>query len=218
MVCGNEECYVSAISIGLYGSLVIVCSFLYLNSMKNTDTYEEANQIYRTRKYFFLVLGSSALLDLPFYIDCLAAGSPTNCIWDSNSPSRPAYIIGWIFHLVALIGYFISVGVPLFLWSNSIQGRMRSPFSLGDYDWLKRFLHATFFIYSCLMLIEIVDALLNINDPISAEDSLLTRVSRTMESVFYSLVAAVWLAHCLRLQWAVFKFQRSQNSFSKDSS
>ena len=54
---------------------------------------------------FFGVMAGSALLSLPLWLGCLAAGSPAKCQWYG-----PFYYIFWSFHLLALIGFSFCVG------------------------------------------------------------------------------------------------------------
>jgi hypothetical protein len=91
---------VAWVSIVLYGSLSAVC-------LRQASTFRrvlrgelEGGQYAKAKFIFFLVMGVSALFELPVYIGCVSKGGPNSCYWDEDGTHN----LAWCFHLAQCRG------------------------------------------------------------------------------------------------------------------
>ena len=155
----NTPVSVSIISIFLYVLLATTSFYHYRilvhrskNSKINIISSEFTLKFNENKKLFFLILSISAILDIPLYIGCISEGGPKDCEWDAVT-----YVVFFILHLVSLCGYFICLGVPLFLWSDIITGNrevnVESLFRCID---TKQFLFVSIACYGALQLVRVL--------------------------------------------------------------
>jgi predicted membrane channel-forming protein YqfA (hemolysin III family) len=76
---------VAVISIFLYSSLACVCMYFALSFWDFETGRLSGGRFGATKLVFFIVLGTSAILDTPLFIWCAALGGPASCEW--NAPS-----------------------------------------------------------------------------------------------------------------------------------
>jgi NADH:ubiquinone oxidoreductase subunit 3 (subunit A) len=197
----------SSLSIVFYALLSVV-SFVLLARVRRRKMRHDSDDFYNlslmskyddVRLLFFSVLGCCALLDIPLYIACLLHDSQgvKACLWDGHD-----FQAVWSLHLLALCGYFLCLGIPLILWSSIIKGSNTSIFirSMADLDMSNICLYTTFLIYAVLICIEFVSDVMNAKATDSNPSSLTSRV-RSVESVFYCLVACIWVLFGIRLRF-----------------
>lgn len=113
--------------------------------------------LYGTPKFvFFVVLGFSAVLDLPTFITCAAKGGPNECIWDHST-----YAIVWCFHLIATCGYLYCVITPSILWSDIIQLKDGNFWnSASPLDGTKIFFRVSYVLYCCVIFTDVLGVIL----------------------------------------------------------
>jgi hypothetical protein len=66
---------------------------------------------------FLGLLGISAALSIPLWGICVLLGGPNDCQWQSRS-----YAFCWSLHLLALVGYTSTIGIPTIMWSDIVNG------------------------------------------------------------------------------------------------
>jgi len=115
---------------------------------------------YGTPKFlFFLILGISAVLDLPTFIACASLGGPNQCEWDDVS-----YAFCWGCHLVALLGYVWAVITPSLLWSDITQTKDGMFWnSASPLDYVKVYFRITYVVFCCIILSNIIGLCLFFN-------------------------------------------------------
>ena len=127
----QSEIVVAIVSIIIY--FLLACTSLHFYYRLRTNMPPEMSlvtsaktqyvvskqQFARESKYiFFIVLFFCALCDIPFYAGCLYEGGPHECTW-----SNTLHTVVWSLHLLSLFGYLLCLGIPLFLWSDVLNGR-----------------------------------------------------------------------------------------------
>lgn len=117
--------------------------------------------LYGTPKFvFFVVLGASALLDLPTFIACAGKGGPNECLWDHSS-----YAFVWSCHLIATCGYMYAVITPSILWSDIIRQKDGNFWnSASPLDETKIFFRIAFVIYCCVIVSNVLGVII-FSDP-----------------------------------------------------
>lgn len=173
---------------------------------------------------FFIVLAISSFLELPFYIICIGNGAPYECRSNSTITDK----ILWILHIVALMGFAVCLSIPLFLWSDIINGRDGQLWnSVHKLNGPKLFLYSSNTIYFLLQIVRIVDVVLfqkydisyhpQNNNSTNADyfKNDLSYVSGTFDPLICLLIAFGWLWIGLRLQSIVQDIQFRLHGQSK---
>jgi hypothetical protein len=153
----NEEAFaVSLVSIFLYLSLFATCVY-YASRFWEVVKGRVEGGLYGTPKFiFFIVLGASALLDMPTFIVCASKGGPHECIWDHSS-----YAFVWSCHLIATCGYMYAVITPSILWSDIIRQKDGNFWnSASPLDGTKIFFRITFVIYCCVIFTNVLGVII----------------------------------------------------------
>jgi hypothetical protein len=204
MKSSTTEIVVSGVSIFLYATLAVVsfvlCGRICRRFRHGTDDFVNATPFARydgVRMMFFGVLGTSATLDLPLYIACIANHGDDACIWDGAG-----YSMVWLLHLFALIGYFLCLGIPLILWSNILRGSDTRLFgsSLADTDISNICLLFSYLVYIAIICVEVGYVGYHFDDTDAFHHNRVTDTVRSIESVFYAFVAGMWVLFGLRLR------------------
>jgi uncharacterized membrane protein YozB (DUF420 family) len=140
-------------------------------------------------KVFYCLLFISACLDLPFVVGCFVHHAPNECRWDNSW-----YFLTYSMHLVALIGYFICMGVPLKLWSDTVSGAEEDLFS---FTCSKSFpvIFISTVVFCVLVIIEILS--LVVAGPYGYNRA--TEAVRGIEAFEYVFVAMYWTVKGLNL-------------------
>lgn len=106
------------------------------------------------RFVFFIVLGISAVLEIPRYIGCINLNGPYFCNWVEYNHS---FDITYEFHLVALCGYSYSIITTSILWSDTVQGKDgKFWFSSSPLDFTKIFFRVAYILYCLTNIIMII--------------------------------------------------------------
>lgn len=205
----HEAETVSAISIILYGLLSLTSLYYWFRLRKNRNIditkiesvkaqYIISKQQFarESKSFFFFVLFLSSLFDIPFYVGCLTDGGPHHeCVWGGAW-----HTVVWSFHLLALFGYTLCLGIPLFLWSDVLNGRDgRIWKSAHSADATKKFLRASVFLYLLLEIASIVSLLLNGSDEYFGSNTY-RHIFMVAEPALISCISIVWLSMGIRLQ------------------
>jgi hypothetical protein len=140
--------HVAIISIVLFSLLSVTC-FYYARKFWNSRIRAVITAKYGVPKFvFFVVLGCSAIFELPLFIACLQKNSPNQCEWDD-----PSFAVVHCFHLVATVGYQFSIITPAILWSDIIQHKDGNFCNTtSSLDAIKIFFRISFFLYCCVVL------------------------------------------------------------------
>jgi hypothetical protein len=128
---GDLDISVAWISLCLYFLLFACSLYFYMKLSKfnasNSPTLRAATlgprarfekEMNKSKQIFFCLIAISALFDMPYYLGCIVDSGPKDCEWDNDS-----FTIVWSVHLIASTGYAIAMGIPLFLWSDIVNGR-----------------------------------------------------------------------------------------------
>ena len=144
------------ISLFLYLSLSCTCAY-FANKFWDRETRTMRGGRYAMPKFiFFVVLGVSALFDLPSFFGCLIYGGPSACVWDDGS-----YQFCWACHLVASCGYAFAIITPSILWSDIIQQKDGNFLnSSSPLDAVKIFFRIAFLLYCSVIAATIVGAII----------------------------------------------------------
>jgi hypothetical protein len=149
---------VAWVSIVLYGSLSAVC-------LRQASTFRrvlrgelEGGQYAKAKFIFFLVMGVSALFELPVYIGCVSKGGPNSCYWDEDGTHN----LAWCFHLVATCGFLYCIISTSILWSDIIQQKDGSVFfSMSSLDETKIFFRGAWLVYCLFVLVTMIAVMVN---------------------------------------------------------
>lgn len=151
---------IASLSIIFYGALAAV-SFIYFHKFRLIQLRNNASiQYYRSnvgkfddsKVLFFLVLGCSALLDIPIYFGCIVEGGPNDC-----SYGTAFHEVFWFMHLIAVCGYGFSIIVPCILWSDMINKKDGKLFwSKYPADNTKRFFQFSLLLYILNTFVDIL--------------------------------------------------------------
>lgn len=153
----RQNSFITAcISIPLYLSLAIT-AFYYAFKFWAVVKGNVEGGLYGTPKFvFFVVLGISAVLDLPTFLTCAGKGGPNECIWDHST-----YAIVWCFHLIATCGYLYCVITPSILWSDIIQLKDGNFWnSASPLDGTKIFFRVSYVLYCCVIFTDVLGVIL----------------------------------------------------------
>ncbi len=195
---------VAVISTFLFSFLSLASLRHYINLTPDSRTSEDDLNIdpsFKRYNYnariFFLVLTVSAALDVPLFVGCIITGGPEDCVYDNSS-----YSITWICHLLALVGYFLCLSIPLFLWSEILNGRDGYLFRLSQPNLSKTGIQCALLFYMIVIFIEVVTVFLAIDKtkPTSYLNDPVNILTRCVEAIFYAIIALLWLAAGIRLQ------------------
>ena len=150
----NKIVNLAYVSIFLYLSLVITC-FYFAQSFWDFQTGELRGGRYATPKFvFFVVLGLSAMFDIPLFVGCIVQDGPVDCEWNS-----PSYVTFWLFHVFATCGYAYAIITPPILWSDIIQGKDGNLWnSAYPVDSTKMFFRIVFSLFCLNELVTIIGA------------------------------------------------------------
>lgn len=159
------------ISVGLYSALAITC-FYFASKFWDRETNTLRTGRYVTPKFtFFVVLGISAVFDLPTFLTCAAKGAPDSCEWGTRS-----YDFCWCMHLLATVGQQYAVITPLILWSDIIHHRDGLFFNTkSQLDSVKVFFRVIWILYCCVIVMTILGVIMypNSNDTTQISDGLM---------------------------------------------
>jgi hypothetical protein len=144
------------LSILIYSSLAITC-FYFANKFWDRKSNSLRGGRYARPKFvFFVVLGSSALLDLPSFIGCVAHQGPSSCVWNETS-----YAFCWCCHLIAACGYSFAIITPSILWSDIVQQKDGNFWnSVSPLDPIKIFFRVCYVAYCAIILLTVVGVIL----------------------------------------------------------
>lgn len=148
-----------------------------------------------SKRIFFLVMTISAFLDMPLYAGCGLNHGPEDCEWDSLS-----YTFLFILHLFALCGYFVCLGIPLFLWTSLISRRENSPFLHFD---TKLFLYISIVCYFLIQMVRVVTLFFDSRLSTTFQNNVILAVTSCLEPAFIVIISAIWLWCGLKLQMYV---------------
>ncbi len=204
----KAEIWVSLTSVVLYFSLAVTSLYFYLrlrgpfplhlglDAAKTQWTVVGRRRCaLNSKSLFFLLLCLSSLSDVPFYIGCLSESGPDQCGWNNDM-----HTVVWSFHLVALFGYAVCLGIPLFLWSDVINGRDGLLFrSAHKADFTKKFLRLSVLLYFILEVATVVSMLVTGENEYFSSLEYRTVFSMSESSLIAS-IACVWLVMGIRLQ------------------
>jgi hypothetical protein len=199
----NQFSVMALLSGVLYASLAITAGYYYWKLRQpsvNSDGKPATASVSRTQMTkskltFFSVLLISATFDVPLYIGCLAMQGPLDCEWNTVS-----YTLCWVLHLLALVGYAITMGIPLFLWSDIHYGRDGNLFSRKYPDFSKLFLHLSIACYFILQIMTSLTVLITADNPSKYKSSMVRKVASLAEPMVIFVIAAIWLWSGVRLQ------------------
>lgn len=145
--------WLALVSIFLYSALAIV-SYMYYRKFKfgNGENQPDLGKFHSAKVTFFQILATSAALDVPLFIACIAVGCPKQCEWGTTS-----FPIVWCMHYVAVCGYAFAVVIPPILWSDIINHKDGALwFSKFPLDWTKRFFQVALILYSITTFLDIL--------------------------------------------------------------
>lgn len=192
------------VSIFLYGSLAVTC-FYFASKFWDFQEKKLRSGLYVAPKFtFFIVLGISALLDLPTFITCSAMGGPEQCEWNDVW-----YAVCWSCHLLATCGQQFAVITPSILWSDIIQHKDGNFWnSASQLDGVKIFFRISWVIYCCVIIMTIFGVILFSNP--SDEDAYTAHttvgaLSNLLDPIMLVTTASGCLYSGIRLQRHVVK-------------
>lgn len=196
----TETVVVAAVSIFLYFILSAASSYSYYrlwlkkrnatNLRLPTYVVNANGRFDDSKRFFFLTLAASAFLDIPFYVECLASNAK-ECVWFDIG-----HTVCWSFHLLALTGYAVCLGIPLFLWSDIINGKDGSVWTCES-SYTKIFLHVSIGLYAAFQLTSIIALSITSKDYFSKEYS---EATFWFESMLITFMALGWFLIGVRLQ------------------
>ena len=188
---------IATLSLVLYTYLLVTCFYHYCQY--TSDSVDKGKgQFHNSKRAFFFILAISSALDLPAYVGCVIHNGPPNCQWNSVT-----YSFCWIFHLLALVGYAMSLGIPLFLWSDIYHGRDGNLFRFSQYsDFTKPFLHISIVCYFSVQLMTICALLFSsdLQNPDNFHNHPLNVLAKVLDPILILLISAIWLFTGIRLQ------------------
>lgn len=198
----NEFNIVALFSIVLYSALALTSGYYYRRLKTppgdSMTMIPGRGQFNKSKLTFFSVLCVSAALDVPLYVGCVSMNGPQYCYWDSVS-----YSLCFCLHLIALVGYAVTLGIPLFLWSDLSQGRDGNMFSRKYPDFSKIFLHLSIGSYFVLQMTIILTVLITADDPGKYDSSVVRKVGALADPIVIFVIAVIWLSSGIRLQMYV---------------
>jgi hypothetical protein len=198
----NQFSVMALLSAVLYGSLAITSGFYYRKLrcayLENGGISAMKGPLNKSKLTFFMILCVSAMCDVPLFVGCLAEGGPLDCEWNTIS-----YTLSWVLHLMALVGYAITMGIPLFLWSDIRHGRDGDLFSRKYPDFSKLFLHVSIAAYFILLTMTAMTILIVADNPRKYHTTTLRKVGTLAEPIVIFIIASVWLWNGIRLQMYV---------------
>lgn len=221
----NVNLFIALLSIIFYLSLSLVSiiyhlKFEYLNNITttkspplNSSEFENnSNSTINTsmgkfdkiKSKFFLVLFLSSLLELPFYIGCIAYGGPDFCYYESIWNG-----IGWFLHLIAICGFAFTIIVPSVIWLdllNKKDGKLF--FSHFPVDNTKRYFQILLISYLLISLIDIIGGIFyfRVSDPsYYASNVLIDSICTFLEPFLIFFISFGCLFTGIRLQRYVLK-------------
>jgi hypothetical protein len=183
------------ISVGLYSALAVTC-FYFANKFWDRESKRLKQGRYVAAKFsFFIVLGISAIMDLPTFVTCAAKGGPENCEWGTKSSD-----FCWCMHLLATIGQQYAIITPMILWSDIIFHRDGNfLITSSPLDAVKLFFRIVWVLYCGVIGMTILGVIL---DPDSQET---TQVSDCLMPIMLFLMTSGCLFTGIRLQQHVIK-------------
>jgi hypothetical protein len=128
----NAETISSLILLVLYVLLIALCIYCHLRI--------KARHHKKMKASFFLLMGFCLAIDIPRLGWCISANSG-----DHTAPFCQNKTIEWeiihALHLVAVMGYFICLGIPICMWASMITGTEVDIFDFNYSSLSKRVLH-----------------------------------------------------------------------------
>ena len=187
-------------SVFLFSSLAGTC-FYFAYRFWDPITRSLRTGLYVRPKFiFFVVLGTSAVLDLPAQIACISLGGPNFCVWSSAS-----YAVVWSCHLIGTCGQLFAVITPCILWSDIIQqkdGHLWN--SASPLDELKIFFRVVFTLY-CLQITVVVLSIMIFYKASSSDDFTTNNAVGISTNIAMPILLLVTAIGCL---WAGIRLQR----------
>lgn len=207
----DEVLSVAAVSIFLYGFLFSSSFYFFVKLLlkPKTTSYSVATtfemQMDDSRKLFFAIISFSALFDMPVYVGCIAYNGPSDCEWDGA-----LYKSFWMLHLFAVGGYAMALGIPLYLWSEVVNGRDGKIWnSRFKPDFTRKYLYGATALYMAIQILIIISvgAFYNTEKKQYDEYIELKTVTSVAESICITLISAGWCWCGIRLQLRVRRVQ-----------
>lgn len=207
----GEVLWVAAVSICAYGFLFSVSTYflvkLVLKRMYSVQSNATSfsSQMDDSRKLFFAIISFSAFADIPLYFGCISNNGPADCEWDGD-----VYKACWILHLFAVAGYASALGIPLYLWSEVVNGRDGKIWnSRFPSDFTRKYLYGATALYVSIqmMIIVMVAAFYNTESKDYDEVAELKSVVTIAESICITFISAGWCWCGIRLQLRVRRMQ-----------
>ena len=150
----NKYENIALTSLILYFFLFLISLYYYISLKYGSSmtTVRSRGRYDDPKMSFFFLIAVSAILDVPLYAGCLYEGGPFECEWNSKW-----FSVFWILHLVAVLGYTVSLCIPAILWYDVIviqDGRLFS----SEYkpSHLKIFLRGIIAIYVIIQVVNII--------------------------------------------------------------
>ena len=203
------------VSIFLYGSLSITC-FYFASKFWDFEGKKLRTGLYVAPKFtFFVVLGISALMDLPTFLTCSGLGGPEECEWNATS-----YAFCWSCHLLATCGQQFAVITPSILWSDIIQQKDGNFWnSSSPLDFVKVFFRISWLIYCGVVVMTVLGVILFSNpsdENAYTAHTTIGALSNLLNPIMLVVNASGCLYSGIRLQRHVVKVQlgtATQNRF-----
>lgn len=193
----KEEIILAGVSIGLYGSLSLTSWYFFIRYLLGTCWKQEGEilaeeksvtgNFRKLKMLFFFAMAMSSSADLPLYVACILESGPSFCHWGNS-----AYSITWSLHIMALSGYEVCLGIPLYMWSQIVTGHSVNT---------KLLMIGSAISYFLLQVLTIACVFSNY-DPSgdSFETDPLNSSTVSVEAIYILLLAGAWLWYGIRLQ------------------
>ena len=186
----------AAINMTLYSSLCIISFYYYLLLRKKKEhlqtqqsaTNEQAleGKYDDLKKIFFVAMAISGALDVPLYIGCIVEGGPQACRWDSL-----AYSATYSLHILALSGYEICLGIPLYIWSDMMTGHS---------EFKRVFMVMTALLYFLLQVLTVILIFINYDPSYTFASNTINAGTVCAEAIFIFCLAVAWLWVGVKIQ------------------
>lgn len=207
---------IACISIVLYSSLALTCAY---NAFKFWEVLKgrlEAGYYAHAKFVFFVVLGASAVLELPTFLGCVVEGGPYGCVWDEDD----IHNLVWCSHMWATCGFMYSVISTSTLWSDVIQQKDGNFFlSASPLDNTKIYFRVAFIVYCVVVLVSMAAVMIkeksSHNDQAYAHSHEIGAVSYCIVPVMLVLITFGCFYSGLRLEQHVMKAQLPSNNLTK---
>lgn len=207
---------IACISIVLYSALAATCAYNAQKFWQMLSGRLEAGYYARAKFWFFIVLGASAILELPTFLGCVIAGGPYGCVWDEDETHN----LVWCSHMFATCGFMYSVISTVTLWSDVIQRKDGNFFySSSPLDNTKLYFRLAFIMYCIVVLVTMVAVMIeektNPNKEAYAHSHEIGAISYCIVPIMLVIITGGCFYAGIRLEEHVFKAQLSSTTLKK---